>query len=55
MCHPTVGQELRRCDVIICMSHFLHVLFGCPITITSESAKETEGGKVLGRRLQWQL
>lgn len=55
MFRPTVGQELRRCDVMMSMSHFLHVLFGCLITITSESLKETEGGKVLGQHLQWHL
>lgn len=55
MFRPAVGQELRHCDVMISMSHFLHVLFGCLITITSESLKETEGGKVLGQHLQWQL
>lgn len=40
---------------MMCMSHFLHVLFGRLITITSESLKKTEGGKVLGQHLQWQL
>ncbi len=52
MFRPTVGQELRHCDLIMSMSHFLHVLFGRLITITSESLKETEGGKVLGQHLQ---